>query len=66
MGGVMDGQVYHFRIGKPDGYAVKGNPGWRIGAGVSNTLIAEGSAHSAHVGIALLVALTNGSLGDGL
>ena len=66
MGGVMPDQVYHFRIGQPDGYAVKGNPGWRIGAGASNVLIAEGPAHSLSVGIALLVALTNGTLADGL
>ncbi len=62
----MDGQVYHFRIGKPDGYAVKGNPGWRIGAGKSNVLVAEGAANSLPVGVALLVALTNGTLADGL
>lgn len=58
--------VYHFSIGKPDGWALKGNPGWRIGAGASNVLIAEGAAHSLPVGLALLVALTNGTLADGL
>ncbi len=62
---MADGPVYHFRNGTPDGFAKKGNPGWRIGQGVSNILVAEGSAHSTPIGLQLLQALTNETLANG-
>lgn len=59
---MADGAVYHFRVGKPDGFAIMGSPGWRIGQGKSNILIAEGSAYSMPIGLHLLQALTNEAL----
>ena len=52
--------IFTWREGHPDGFASNGSPGWRIGMGVSDVLVAEGSAHVRGFGLALLADLRGG------